>query len=57
MLPLPENRDYTLAELSHINKESIDEILDLILETACSKRKKILVAGDEYPAELGDTSQ
>ena len=32
--------------------DRIDEILDLILETVCSKRKKIIIAGDEYPAEL-----
>lgn len=35
-----------------LDYDRIDEILDLILETVCSKRKKILIAGDEYPAEL-----
>ena len=36
----------------NLDRDRIDEILDLILETVCSKRKKILIAGDEYPAEL-----
>ena len=112
MLSLPEDWDYTLAGLSHINRESIDairtavwelekagyitrrqerkrketemqsafeiyeeiikenisydllkqdmpydcdrldEIVDLILETVCTRRKTIRIAGDDYPAEL-----
>lgn len=32
MLELPESWDYTLAGLSHINKESIDAILTAVLE-------------------------
>ena len=32
MLSLPENWDYTLAGLSHINKESIDAIRTAVLE-------------------------
>ena len=30
----------------------MDEIVDLILETVCTARKTIRVAGDDYPAEL-----
>ena len=48
MLSLPEDWDYTLAGLSHINRE----IVDLILETVCSARKTLRIAGDDYPAEL-----
>ena len=32
--------------------ESVDEIIDLILETVCTARKTIRIAGDDYPAEL-----
>ena len=35
-----------------INKELLDEIVDLIVETVCSSRKRIRIAGDDYPAEL-----
>ncbi len=27
-------------------------LLDIILETVCTSRKKIRIAGDDYPAEL-----
>ena len=30
----------------------MDEIVSLILETVCTKRKTIRIAGDDYPAEL-----
>ena len=29
-----------------------DEIVDLMLETVCTARKTIRIAGDDYPAEL-----
>ena len=32
--------------------DRIDEIIDLILETVCIKRRTIRIAGDDYPAEL-----
>lgn len=32
--------------------DRIDEIVDLILETVCTKRRTIRIAGDDYPAEL-----
>ena len=41
-----------LINAKRLDRDRIDEILDLILETVCSKRKRILIAGDEYPAEL-----
>jgi hypothetical protein len=34
------------------NRDSLDEIVGLILETVCTARKTIRVAGDDYPAEL-----
>jgi hypothetical protein len=32
--------------------DSLDEVVELILETVCTARKTIRVAGDDYPAEL-----
>ena len=32
--------------------DRIDEIIDLILETVCTRRRTIRIAGDDYPAEL-----
>ena len=50
---IKENIEYEhLINAKRLDRDRIDEILDLILETVCSKRKKILIAGDEYPAEL-----
>ena len=34
------------------NRERLDEVVDLIAETLCSRKQYIVVAGDEYPAEL-----
>ena len=34
------------------DSDRLDEIVDLILETICTRRKTIRVAGDDYPAEL-----
>lgn len=50
---IKDNIEYEhLISAKRLDRDRIDEILDLILETVCSKRKKILIAGDEYPAEL-----
>ena len=47
------NIDYDiLVQASPDEKERLDEIVDLILETVCSHRKTIRVAGDDYPADL-----
>ena len=35
-----------------IDRDRLDEIVDIILETVCSSRRKIRIAGDDYPAEL-----
>ena len=34
------------------DRETLDEIVDLLVETVCSARKTIRIAGDDYPAEL-----
>lgn len=50
---IKDNIEYEhLINAKRLDRDRIDEILDLILETVCSKRKKILIAGDKYPAEL-----
>ena len=43
--------DYLLQDF-RFEKDRVDEIVDLILETVCSARKTIRIAGDDYPAEL-----
>ena len=48
-----ENIEYDyLIQDSQIDREQLDEIVDLMLETVCTSRKTIRVAGDDYPAEL-----
>ena len=37
---------------TNIDRERLDEIVSLILETVCTKRKTIRIAGNDYPAEL-----
>lgn len=41
-----------LLQDNHLGADRINEIVDLILETVCTKRSTIRVAGDDYPAEL-----
>ena len=43
--------DFLLRE-NPLDKDRLNEIVDLMLETACTARKKIRIAGDDYPAEL-----
>ena len=48
-----ENIEYdTLTQNPRIDREQLDEIVDILLETVCTNRKSIRVAGDDYPAEL-----
>ena len=51
-----ENIEYdTLTQNPKMDKERLDEIVDLMLETVCSARKTLRIAGDDYPAELVKT--
>ncbi|MBR2894545.1 MAG: helix-turn-helix domain-containing protein, partial [Oscillospiraceae bacterium] len=43
--------DYLLADLPYCH-DRLEEILELIVETVCSTRKYIRVAGSDYPAEV-----
>lgn len=48
-----DNIEYDLlAQDKHVDRDRLDEIVSLILETVCTARKTIRVAGDDYPAEL-----
>ena len=35
-----------------IDRDRLDEIVDIILETVCSSRKKIRIAGDDYSRRI-----
>ena len=41
-----------LIQDSHIDREQLDEIAELIVDTVCTARKTIRIAGDDYPAEV-----
>ena len=48
-----ENLEYDImVDRYQYDSERIDGIVDLILETVCTARKTIRIAGDDYPAEL-----
>ena len=48
-----ENLDCEImAEQYPYDKDRIDGIVDLMLETVCTARKRVRIAGDDYPAEL-----
>ena len=48
-----ENIEYDiLVQDPRQDREQLDEVVDLIAETLCSRRQTIVVAGDEYPAEM-----
>ena len=50
---IKENIEYDILRTDpKMDAGSLDEIVDLILETVCTARKTIRVAGDDYPAEL-----
>ena len=48
-----ENIDYdVLASDPHVDREQLDEIVDLVQETVGSTRSRIRVAGNDYPTEV-----
>ncbi len=48
-----ENIDYNiLSERYYHSKDELDEIVWLILDTVCSKKKYIRVGGDDKPGEV-----
>ena len=49
---IKDNIDYDILIQDMVDRDRLDEIVDLILETVCTRRKTIRVAGDDYPVEL-----
>ena len=50
---IKDNIEYNyLLQDSQIDRDRLNEIVDLMLETVCTARKTIRIAGDDYPAEL-----
>ena len=48
-----ENIEYRhLVQNNQIDRERLDELVELIVDTVCSARKAIRIAGDDYPAEV-----
>lgn len=41
-----------LSQSSGIDKNRLDELVGLIVDTVCSKREMIRIAGDDYPADV-----
>ena len=50
---IKDNIEYDiLLQDMKFDHDRLNEIVDIILETVCTSRKKIRIAGDDYPAEL-----
>ena len=50
---IKDNIEYDiLIQDQRMDKDRLDEIVDLMLETVCTARKTLRIAGDDYPAEL-----
>ncbi|MBQ8835826.1 MAG: helix-turn-helix domain-containing protein [Oscillospiraceae bacterium] len=48
-----ENIDYEiLSDDPQIDREQLDEIVAIILDTVCTSRKTVRIAGDDFPAEV-----
>ena len=48
-----ENISYDiLVTDSHVDRDRLDELVDIMLETICTARTTVRIAGDDYPAEL-----
>ena len=48
-----ENIEYRhLVQNNQIDRERLDELVELIVDTVCSARKTIRIAGDDYPVEV-----
>ena len=41
-----------LSQNVQLDKDRLDELVDLMVDTVCSNREMIRVAGDDYPAEV-----
>ena len=41
-----------LSQNVQLDKDRLDELVELMVDTVCSNREMIRVAGDDYPAEV-----
>ena len=48
-----ENIEYDYLIRNHpLDRDRLDELVELMVDTVCSNREMIRVAGDDYPAEV-----
>ena len=48
-----ENIEYdVLSQNVQLDKDRLDELVELMMDTICSRRETIRIAGDDYPAEV-----
>lgn len=48
-----ENIEYDILCQSHgVDRDRLDELVELMVDTVCSRRQTIRIAGDDYPAEV-----
>ena len=48
-----ENIEYdVLSQNVQLDKDRLDELVELMVDTVCSHRETIRIAGDDYPAEV-----
>ena len=48
-----ENIEYDYLIQNHrLDRDRLDELVELMVDTVCSNREMIRVAGDDYPAEV-----
>ena len=48
-----ENIEYDiLAQNERLDRDRLDELVELMVDTVCSNREMIRIAGDDYPAEV-----
>ena len=41
-----------LTQDEKLDRDRLDELVELMVDTVCSNRKMIRIAGDDYPAEV-----
>ena len=48
-----ENIEYDiLVQNEHMDRDRLNELVELMVDTVCSRRETIRIAGDDYPAEV-----
>ena len=48
-----ENIEYdTLIQDKRLDRDRLDELVELMVDTVCSRRETIRIAGDDYPAQV-----